>query len=57
MDAIFTPVQRVNYVVENTRVGQMTNYDRITLQVWTDGTITPDEALRQASNILVRTSS
>ncbi|HEX6541225.1 MAG TPA: DNA-directed RNA polymerase subunit alpha [Ktedonobacterales bacterium] len=54
VDAIFTPVQRVNYIVENTRVGQMTNYDRITLQVWTDGTITPDEALRQASNILVR---
>ena len=54
VDAIFTPVQRVNYVVENTRVGQMTNYDRITLQVWTDGTITPDEALRQASDILVR---
>lgn len=54
VDAIFTPVQRVNYIVENTRVGQMTNYDRITLQVWTDGTITPDEALRQASNVLVR---
>ena len=54
VDAIFTPVQRVNYIVENTRVGQMTNYDRITLQVWTDGTITPDEALRQASTILVR---
>lgn len=53
VDAIFTPVQRVNYIVENTRVGQMTNYDRITLQVWTDGTITPDEALRQASNVLV----
>ena len=41
-------------MVENTRVGQMTNYDRITLQVWTDGTITPDEALRQASNVLVQ---
>ena len=54
VDAIFTPVQRVNYIVENTRVGQMTNYDRITLQVWTDGTITPDEALRQASTILVQ---
>jgi DNA-directed RNA polymerase subunit alpha len=54
VDAIFTPVHRVNYVVENTRVGQMTNYDRIALQVWTDGTITPDEALRQASNVLVR---
>jgi DNA-directed RNA polymerase subunit alpha len=54
VDAIFTPVQRVNYIVENTRVGQMTNFDRITLQVWTDGTITPDEALRQASDVLVR---
>jgi DNA-directed RNA polymerase subunit alpha len=54
VDAIFTPVQRVNYVVENTRVGQMTNYDRISLQVWTDGTITPDEALRQASTVLVQ---
>ena len=54
VDAIFTPVQRVNYIVENTRVGQMTNFDRITLQVWTDGTITPDEALRQASEVLVR---
>lgn len=54
VDAIFTPVQRVNYVVENTRVGQMTNFDRISLQVWTDGTITPDEALRQASTVLVQ---
>jgi DNA-directed RNA polymerase subunit alpha len=54
VDAIFTPVQKVNYAVEHTRVGQMTNYDKIVLQVWTDGTITPDEAVRQASNILVR---
>ena len=54
VDAIFSPVQRVNYTVENTRVGQMTNYDRITLQIWTDGSITPDEALRQASHVLVR---
>ncbi len=54
VDAIFTPVQKVNYVVENTRVGQMTNYDKITLQVWTDGAITPDEALRQASQVLVQ---
>lgn len=53
VDAIFSPVQRVNYIVENTRVGQMTNYDRITLQIWTDGTITPEEALRRAANILV----
>ena len=54
VDAIFSPVEKVNYLVENTRVGQMTNFDRITLQVWTDGTITPDEALRQASNVLVQ---
>ena len=53
VDAIFTPVMRVNYTVEHTRVGQMTNYDKIILQVWTDGTITPDQALRQAANILV----
>lgn len=53
VDAIFTPVQRVNYTVEHTRVGQMTNYDKIVLQIWTDGTITPDEALRQASHNLV----
>ena len=54
VDAIFTPVQKVNYVVEHTRVGQMTNYDKIILQIWTDGTVTPDEALRQASQILVQ---
>ncbi len=54
VDAIFTPVQKVNYMVEHTRVGQMTNYDKIVLQVWTDGTITPDEAIRQAAQILVR---
>jgi DNA-directed RNA polymerase subunit alpha len=54
VDAIFTPVQKVNYAVEHTRVGQMTNYDKIVLQVWTDGSITPDEAVRQASQILVR---
>jgi DNA-directed RNA polymerase subunit alpha len=54
VDAIFSPVQRVNYTVQHTRVGQMTNYDKINLQVWTDGTITPDEALRQASHVLVQ---
>jgi DNA-directed RNA polymerase subunit alpha len=54
VDAIFTPVERVSYAVSNTRVGQMTNYDKIVLQIWTDGTVTPDEALRQASHILVQ---
>ena len=54
VDAIFTPVQKVNYQVEHTRVGQMTNYDKIVLEIWTDGTVTPDEALRQSADILVR---
>jgi DNA-directed RNA polymerase subunit alpha len=54
VDAIYTPVQKVNYTVEHTRVGQMTNYDKIILQVWTDGTITPDEAMRQAAQVLVQ---
>src|SRR5881296_817739 len=54
VDAIYTPVQKVNYTVEHTRVGQMTNYDKIVLEIVTDGTITPDEALRQSADILVR---
>lgn len=54
IDAIFTPVYKVNYIVENTRVGQMTNYDRIVMEVWSDGTIAPEDALREAANILVR---
>lgn len=54
VDAIFSPVQKVNYVVENTRVGQMTNYDKIMLQIWTDGSIEPDEALKQAAQVLVQ---
>ena len=54
VDAIFTPVRKVNYTVENTRVGQMTNFDKLTLEIETDGTITPEEALSKAANILVR---
>ncbi len=54
VDAIYTPVQKVNYNVEHTRVGQITNYDKIVLEIWTDGTVTPDEALRQSADILVR---
>jgi DNA-directed RNA polymerase subunit alpha len=54
VDAIYAPVQKVNYAVEHTRVGQITNYDKIVLEIWTDGTITPDEALRQSADILVR---
>jgi len=54
VDAIFTPVKRVNYQVEKTRVGQMTNYDKLMLEVDTDGTTTPQLALAQAADILVR---
>ena len=52
IDSIFTPVRRVNYTVENTRVGQDTDYDRLTLEVWTNGGIRPDEAASAAARIL-----
>ncbi len=52
IDSLFSPVTRVRYSVENARVGQRTDYDRLILEVWTDGRITPDEALTQASAIL-----
>jgi DNA-directed RNA polymerase subunit alpha len=54
VDAIFTPVQKVNYAIENTRVGQMTNYDKLTLEIETDGTISPEEAMSRSADILVR---
>ena len=52
-DAIFTPVRRVNYKVERTRVGQVSNYDRLVLEVWTDGTIAGVEAISQSADILL----
>ena len=52
VDSIFTPVTRVRYRVEDTRVGKLTNYDRLILEIWTDGTITPEYALVEASTIL-----
>ncbi|HRZ86362.1 MAG TPA: DNA-directed RNA polymerase subunit alpha [bacterium] len=52
IDSIFSPVRKVKYYVENTRVGQMTDYDRLIVEIWTDGRITPEEALRQSSGIL-----
>ncbi len=54
VDALFSPVRRVNYTVEKTRVGQMTNYDRLSLDIETDGTTTAQAALSQAADILVR---
>lgn len=52
IDAIYSPVQRVRYAVEDTRVGQRTNYDRLTLEIWTNGTVSPDMALVEAAKIL-----
>ena len=52
IDSLFSPVKLVKYSVENTRVGQMTDYDRLILELWTDGRITPDEALKQSGAIL-----
>jgi DNA-directed RNA polymerase subunit alpha len=52
LDAVYSPVTRVRYVTENTRVGQKTNYDRLILEIWTNGTITPEMALVEAAKIL-----
>ena len=52
VDAIYTPVERVNMTVENTRVGQVTDYDKLTLDVYTDGTLGPDEAVSLAAKVL-----
>jgi len=54
IDSIFTPVKKVNFYVENTRVGQRTDYDKIILEIWTNGAISPKDALLYASNILQR---
>lgn len=53
VDSIYTPVKRVNFTVENTRVGQITDYDKLTLEVWTNGTIMPDEAVSLSAKILI----
>ena len=52
VDSMFSPIRRVNYRVENTRVGQVTDYDKLTLELWTDGSIRPDEAVSLAAKIL-----
>jgi DNA-directed RNA polymerase subunit alpha len=54
IDSIFSPVTKVKYAVENTRVGQRTDYDKLILEIWTDGRLTPDDALLQASGVLQR---
>lgn len=52
IDSIYTPVKKANYTVENTRVGQVTDYDKVTLEVWTNGTINPDEAISLSAKIM-----
>ncbi|MBP7689913.1 MAG: DNA-directed RNA polymerase subunit alpha, partial [Thermoflexales bacterium] len=54
VDAIFSPVKRCNYDVERARVGQMTNYDKLIMEIWTDGTMRPQEALSQSARILMQ---
>ena len=53
VDAVFTPIRKVNYRVESTRVGQRTDYERLVIEVWTDGTVNPIDALRQSGEILM----
>lgn len=52
VDSLFTPVPRVNYTVEDTRVGHVTDYDKLTVEIWTDGSIAPDEAISSSAKIL-----
>jgi DNA-directed RNA polymerase subunit alpha len=54
VDAMFSPIQRVGYEVEKTRVGQVSDYDRLVMEIWTDGTIKPEDALAQAAQILIQ---
>ena len=53
VDSIYTPVLKVNYQVEDTRLGQVTDYDKLTLEVWTNGVISAKEAISQAANLLI----
>jgi DNA-directed RNA polymerase subunit alpha len=54
VDAIYSPVRKAAYRVERTRIGQQTDYDKLNLEIWTDGTLSPDDALRRAANVLVQ---
>lgn len=53
IDSLFSPVPKVNYYVENTRVGNVTDYDKLTLEVWTNGALTPEEAIQESAKILI----
>jgi DNA-directed RNA polymerase subunit alpha len=53
LDATFSPIERVNVKVEETRVGRLTNYDKLTMEIWTDGTISPKSALTESAKFCV----
>lgn len=53
VDSIFTPISRVNFTVEKARVGRATDYDRLIMEIWTDGSVTPEKAISQAASILI----
>ena len=53
VDSIYSPITRVKFGVTDTRVGNVTNYDKLTLEVWTDGSVEPDEAISMASSIMI----
>jgi DNA-directed RNA polymerase subunit alpha len=53
VDSVFTPIQRVNFTVEKARVGRATDYDRLIMEIWTDGSITPEKAISQAASIVI----
>ncbi len=57
VDAIYSPVRKVNFVAEHTRIGQVTTYDRLIIEIWTDGTMHPDEALNRSAEVLVKNFS
>lgn len=54
VDAIFSPIRRVNFDVERARVGQRTNYDKLVIEIWTDGTVRPEDALSQSAQLLMK---
>src|SRR5437899_8700042 len=54
IDSIFSPVEKANFTVEKTRVGQSTDYDRLLIEVWTDGTMSPEEAVSHAASLFTK---
>ncbi len=53
VDSVFSPIQKVNYTIEDTRVGHATDFDRLVFEVWTDGSIRPEEALQESARLLI----